>query len=246
VWGRKYWMNYIGSIKGFIAFLIEEISVFLPNKIFAVSEFTENQLKKVLKTPRKIVTIPVGVEVSSVSSINTPQSDIIFAGRLLPNKNVDILIKAVSILKKSKQWIKLSIVGDGPEKERLQKIVKDLDLVENVEFVGFVDRQSELYARMSESKVFAFPSSREGFGVVVIEANACGLPVVTVDSKDNASRFLVKDGYNGLVTKLDAEDLALGLKNVLDNRKDKEYYQKYSEKYNWDKIISDLEKEYII
>jgi glycosyltransferase involved in cell wall biosynthesis len=113
VWGRKYWMNYIGSIKGFIAFLIEEVSSFLPNKIFAVSDFTENQLKNVLKTPRTVMTIPVGVEVVLDKSIKAPQSDIIFAGRLLPNKNVDALIKSVSILKKSKQWIKLSIIGDG-------------------------------------------------------------------------------------------------------------------------------------
>ena len=244
VWGKKYWINYIGGVNGFIAYIIERVSSFLPNKIISISEHTEAQLKNVLKTNRKIVTVPAGLEVHVDKSISAPQSDIIFAGRLLPNKNVDVLLGALSILKESKQWIKLTVVGDGPEKDKLEKMAKDLGLEKNVEFLGFLDNQNELYARMSESKVFAFPSSREGFGMAVIEANACGLPVVTVDSPDNASKFLIKDGQNGLISKLNKVDLAQAIMKVLDNRGDRAEYVKYTEKYNWQNIVSSLENEY--
>lgn len=244
VWGKKYWMNYIGGPKGTVAYIIEKISSFLPNKIISVSEHTEQLLRTVLKTKREIVIIPAGVEVSVDKSITAPQSDIIFAGRLLPNKNVDVLLEAVAILKESKQWIRLVIIGDGPEKQRLEKIAKDLGIEASVEFLGFLENSSELYARMSESKVFAFPSSREGFGMAVIEANACGLPVVTVDSPDNASKFLIKDGQNGLISKLNKVDLASAIKKVLENRGDRSEYIKYTEKYNWDNIVSAIEGEY--
>ena len=61
---------------------------------------------------------------------------------------------------------------------------------------------------MKSAKVFALPSEREGFGIVALEANACGLPVVTADHPDNATRHLITAGENGFLTNVDATSLA--------------------------------------
>jgi L-malate glycosyltransferase len=61
---------------------------------------------------------------------------------------------------------------------------------------------------MKSATVFALPSIREGFGIVVLEANSCGLPVVTVDHPDNAARHLITDGQNGFLANVDPVSLA--------------------------------------
>ena len=70
---------------------------------------------------------------------------------------------------------------------------------------------------MKSSKVFILPSTREGFGIVVIEANACGIPVITIDHKDNAARDLIKKKKNGFVCQLNEEEIAKKILRILIN-----------------------------
>ena len=70
---------------------------------------------------------------------------------------------------------------------------------------------------MKSSKVFVLPSTREGFGIVVIEANACGIPVITINHKDNAARDLIEEGKNGFVCQLNEEEIAKRIKRILIN-----------------------------
>ncbi len=68
---------------------------------------------------------------------------------------------------------------------------------------------------MKSARVFVLPSDREGFGLVVLEANACGLPVITVRRPDNAAQNLVVEGKNGFIAELDDADLARTILLVL-------------------------------
>ena len=83
------------------------------------------------------------------------------------------------------------------KKKRLGVLAQKLNLEKNIKFLGLLEDHDDVYAIIKSSKVFVLPSAREGFGIVVIEANACGIPVITVDHKDNAARDLIEEGKNG-------------------------------------------------
>ena len=244
VWGKEYWKMYLGKM-GVVAYLIEKHSVNLPNKIISISEHTSNKLKSELNCKCEIVTIPIGVDAGKINSIkpNKKTSDLIYAGRLLSHKNIDVFLQAIAEIKKENKKIKAIIIGDGPEKKNLERLTTKLKLNNNVKFLGNVPTDTEVYSLIKSSKVFVFPSSREGFGVVVIEAFACGVPVITVNEKDNAAKDLVKIGKTGDVCELNKVSMAMSIKKVL-SKNIKTNCLKEAEKYNWEAVMETLREEY--
>ena len=102
-----------------------------------------------------------------------------------------------------------------------------------------------LIGYMKSSKVLVLPSTREGFGMVVIEANACGIPVITVDHPMNAAVDLVEDGVNGFKTQLETDDMADKiLKSIEHPNQFRDNCIKMSKAYDWDIIIDSLENVY--
>jgi glycosyltransferase involved in cell wall biosynthesis len=100
---------------------------------------------------------------------------------------------------------------------------------------------------MKSSKVFVLPSSREGFGITVLEANACGIPIVTVDEKNNAAQSLITNGKNGYVCKLDEKEIA---KNIvkgfkLTEKDDSLTKKEIKNKYSWNIISKKIVEEYL-
>jgi len=251
VWGKKYWMNYMGK-KGIFGYLIEKLSSKLPNQIIAVSEHTKENLIRELKVKEeKIAVIPNAIDIEEINKVkpSKEKSDIIFAGRLISHKNVNILIKAMSHLKHKK----LIIIGDGPEMQNLKSLTNQLGLnqTKNIIFKGFVKENKDVLALMKSSKVFVLPSEREGFGISVIEANACGIPVITINHKDNASRFLIQEGKNGFVCTLDETDLANTITEALSRQQQPQQSKKMSpiclsssKQYDWKNIITNFEDIY--
>lgn len=247
VWGKDYWQKYIGK-KGIIGAVIERVSSKLGNKIIAISEETKKNLVKTLKVPKKkVVIVENGVNFDKIQKIkpSKEKSDLIFCGRLNEHKNVDVLIKSIAEIKKKNSKIKCIITGDGPERKSLEKLAKDLKLEKNVSFKGFIDKSEDVISLMKSSKVFVLPSTREGFGISVIEAMSCGLPVITTNHKDNASKDLIANGKTGFVCKLDKKTFTLNIeKALLSYKKMKKDCLKNGEKYDWDKVIKKFEGVY--
>ncbi len=238
-WG-DYWRDYLGKA-GLVGKTIES-SLFTFERHLAVSQKTREDLQRAgLRKPVSL--IPNGVDMEKIRSMRPfpVESDFIFVGRLIPEKGVDFLLRALAVLKAEFPGFRAVIVGDGPERGRLENLSRELGLDENVVFTGFLRDYADVIALMKSSKVFAFPSRREGFGMVVLEAMASGLPVVTVNHPMNASRFLVENGKTGFVTPLGEEEFAAALLMVHeDSSRLGRFARMASRKYDWSEIVEDL------
>ena len=244
VWG-DYWYTYLGK-PGIFGKIVERAMLSLTNNIITVSSKTKNDLKKIKKSEKSVI-IPNGIDFNHIRDIKPSDegSNIIFAGRLIKEKNVDVLIKSLVTVKKKIPDIICFIIGNGPERLNLENLARDLELKDNIVFKDFLEDYDDLIGYMKSSKVLVLPSTREGFGMVVIEANACGIPVVTVDHHMNAAVDLVIDGVNGFKTKLETEDMSDKIiKSIESQNEFKDKCIEMSRNYDWEIIVESLEKVY--
>lgn len=246
VWGLAYWKQYMGAA-GIVAYAIERSAALLPDKFIAVSPLTRQRIQEEYNVPEsKVILAPNGIDTSIITSVDKPSritSDVIYAGRLIKHKNVDMLLRAVDKVRAELPKIRCVIVGDGPEKVRLEKLAKQLNLGKNVTFVPFQEHHTDVLALMKASKVFVSASAREGFGIVAIEANACGLPVLTLEHPDNATTHLIEPGVNGRIFK-DVTTLASELTETLQTEYDREALAARAEQYNWDHTTTSVLEGY--
>lgn len=241
VWD-KYWFGYLGR-RGLFGYLVEKLTARLAENNVAVSEQTKKDLERI--GLGNVEVIPNGIDFEGIRKVRKAdeESDVIFAGRLIKDKNVDVLIKAIKLVKEEIPDVRGIVIGDGPERLRLEKLAGDLGLNGNVEFRGFLKSHDEVIALMKASKVFVLPSTREGFGIVALEANACGLPVVTVEHEMNATKDLIKKGKNGFVCRLSEKEVAENILMAL-HRDMREECMEIAKGYDWDVIVRKCERYY--
>ena len=248
VWGR-YWFKYLGWI-GAVGYVMERIAVRVADRIISVSDQTTNALVDKLKVdPKYVETVVNGIPYYHIQGVRTSAevSDLIFVGRLMSHKNVDALLKAIELIVRDHPDLisRCLIVGDGPERKTLEKMVSDKHMDGLIVFKGVVKEADELYGLMKASKVFVLPSTREGFGITAIEANACGLPVVTSGHEDNAARNLVQTGVTGYVCGLEPGGLAVNIMTALKNHTSmKSNCMEFSRKFDWGNLIGRIEQIY--
>ncbi|WP_235501040.1 glycosyltransferase [Agreia sp. Leaf244] len=141
-----------------------------------------------------------------------PKNRILFVGRVTGEKQIDVLLKAVSLLP-SELDAQLEIVGGGDQKKNLETLASTLGIADRVTFTGYVTEQ-ELRDAYTRATVFAMPSIAELQSIATMEAMASGLPVVAADAM--ALPHLVHDGENGhLFAPGDAQEMADRLADVL-------------------------------
>ena len=127
--------------------------------------------------------------------INKDKPVILSVARLATQKNFPLLIQAFAIVRQQID-ARLIIVGDGPEKENLTNLVSQLGLEEFVSLVGF---DNNPWSYMAASDVFALASEEEPFGLVLVEAMACGIPIVATDALSGGPRNILSGGKHGLL-----------------------------------------------
>lgn len=169
--------------------------------VIANCKITKNDLVSRKITDESSITViynPLSIKSGSNSLGLWREADkkIVACGRLHKKKNFSDLIRCVPSLKERYPNVSLKILGEGAEKEHLQKLICDLGLKDNVELVGFVDNPEDYY---QSADVFVQTSLWEGFGYVLAEAMACGTPVVAYDSK-GAMREILDNGKYGTLT----------------------------------------------
>jgi 1,2-diacylglycerol 3-alpha-glucosyltransferase len=151
---------------------------------------------------KNLIVIPYGINLDVFKKVKTSRDKtikILYVGRLVREKNLDVVIKAArkierEIKNRFNKETKFIIVGDGPAKGYYEDLTKKYKVDNLFEFVGFV-KHEDTVKYYSGCDLFIFPSKFETLGLVSIEAMACGLPVV--GARYLAIPEIVKDGYNG-------------------------------------------------
>lgn len=127
-------------------------------------------------------------------SHNESGKRLLFVGRLAEAKGLPILLESLTLLKQTHADIILTIVGDGPDRQKLEQLTIDLELIQNVNFVGYKS-QAEVRTYFQQTDVFVMSSFAEGIPVVLMEAMAAGVPVVATQIAGISE--LVENGVNG-------------------------------------------------
>lgn len=187
------------------------------NKTMAEEFYQETGIEK-----EKLFIINNPVDIDSISlqaqkPINHPwfqdnsQPVLLSAGRLTAQKNISILIKAFAKIQK-KLNARLVLLGEGELRDELLTLVNELGLQESVDFLGF---NSNPYAFMSRASLFILPSRWEGFPNALVEAMACGSPVIASDCPGGSAEILGGGEWGELVPVDDVDALAVAITKVL-------------------------------
>ena len=228
-----------------IAKIAETRLVKLPfDNVLTISEATKNSLINDFGVKKEqIKLIYIGVDLERMDSVECSKKDentILFVGRLVPHKHADHLLEILNNLKDEVPNIKLTIVGKGIEKENLLKYIKQNQLEGYVEFLEDLSND-ELTYQMKKSNVLVLPSTREGFGMVLTEANTCYTPVVAYASGGVVE--VVEDNVSGyLIEPENIQELEEKIKFILTNKEEQERLsisgrEYVEEKFNWDVLI---------
>ncbi|NQE05076.1 D-inositol-3-phosphate glycosyltransferase [ANME-1 cluster archaeon GoMg1] len=199
-----------------------------------------NEIKKDVESEFPEANLKIIPNAVDILGIRANGEYIIFVGNLIERKGVKYLIKAMKNVKG-----KLIIVGDGPERKKLEKLAQSLEV--NCEFVGAVapEKVSEY---LMKGKLFVLPAVKgEGFPNVILEAMSVGLPVVATSL--GGIPDLVKNGETGFLVKpADVEALAGKITEIVNNDSlwsiMSDNCLKEVKRYSWDNIIRQIEGVY--
>ena len=213
-----------------------------------VSEAMRDDVVRQLNRPTRIEVVPMGVDLKqrfTPDDRRRREKQLLFAGRLVTKKGVEYLIEAMPLIRQAHADVSLMIVGHGPEKDRLKKLTRALQIDDCIDFRGGVpnDRLPKYY---QASSIVIFPSvvdaqgDREGFGLVLVEALGCACAAVISDLP--AMRDIVTDGLTGIIVpQKNPEAIAAKVIDLLNQpqrarelgRAGRQYVL---QRYDWDRI----------
>jgi glycosyltransferase involved in cell wall biosynthesis len=214
VWSRAYWREYLGRLGGDAGWLVQRLCARLPQRAFCFSRLYAARLRD--EGLGGEITMLAGVYDASPEPRPVYQAEplVVFAGRHIPEKQVPAILRALVRARMSLPELRATILGDGPERPEVLRLVAELGLEGAVEVPGFVATET-VEGLVARALCMLLPSRREGYGLVVIEAAACGTPSVVVAGSDNAAVELITEGVNGFIApSASPEDLAAAILRV--------------------------------
>jgi len=215
------------------------------NEIVANSKGSADDLARTLKIPRERIRViynPTIIpdvfkkarEEIDHSWLNNKTSPVIMGvGRLRKQKDFSTLIRAFAKLREKKD-ARLIILGEGEDRKKLENLIKKLSLQDYVDLPGFVKNP---YAYMARADVFVLSSRWEGLPNTLIEAMACGTPVISTDCPSGPAEILEGGKYGKLVPVGDVNALANAILEILENPLDKKILQERARFFSAEKAV---------
>jgi glycosyltransferase involved in cell wall biosynthesis len=214
VWTREYWHEYLGPLGGRLGWRIQRTCLRVPQRAFCFSRLHERRLRELgLSGPlTRLEGQYAGPPAPAEPRPARPVA--VFAGRHIPEKRVPAIVPALARAREQVPDLSGEIYGDGPERSQVIEAIGRLGLDGRVAAPGFV-ASDVLERALVDALCLVLPSRREGYGLVVIESAARGVPSVVVEGPDNAATDLVEEGVNGTIAaSAEADDLAAAIVRV--------------------------------
>lgn len=244
-----YGKDILQARKSSLRQLLLELAQLLTNKVVVNSRFTSTLLRRNQSAAVLYPSVDVGAWDSTAQGLAS-RDKVLFVGRLVERKGLEDLLHAMTLLQHEVPGVRLEVVGDGPQRAKLERMSANLGISGMVTFFGEL-RGKELYGRYEMCAVFAMPSRTmkddvEGFGTVFLEAGLFGKP--SVGTMSGGIPEAVLDGVTGiLVGEGDIAGLAAALKTLL---LDRELSKKLGgnarrrvvHEFTWEKGTSELVK----
>ena len=198
VWSRSYWLGYLGGVSGRVGASVQRLCARIPQRTFCFSQLHAARLRE--EGLRGTVTVLRGLYAGASERPEVHDADpvVLFAGRLIPEKQVTLAVAAMAIAVARIEGLRGEFLGDGPERDVLARAIAKHSLQETVSAPGFAATET-LEAEMKRALCMLVTSRREGYGLVVVEAAARGTPSVVVAGEDNAATELIEEGVNGTI-----------------------------------------------
>lgn len=245
-----YWYEYLGPL-GAVGKAIERVTAGLAGTVVPISVTIGTDLGK-LDRNDGIAVVPNGVDYGGIRAIDaaTDDWDVVYVGRLAEHKRVTDLLDAVArSSERLGRPVSCAIVGDGPERAVLEAHAEQLNITEQIEFLGFVESDADVIGTLRAASLFVLPSVREGFPNTILEAGACGVPAVVTNHPENGGRAIVEDGKTGFVVDPDADAIAGAVVRVLSDEQLRadlsERARAFAATHDWDRITERLEATYL-
>ena len=194
VWTRGYWHSYAGRAAGELGWRVQRACMRVPQRAFCFSRLHERRLREEGLTAPLTRLEGEYAGPPPPAAPRTARDVVVFAGRHLAEKRVPSLVEALARIPD----LGGEIYGDGPDRPAVLAAIREHGLESRVSAPGFVERRV-LDEALGTALCFVLPSEREGYGLVVVESAAQGVPVVLVEGPENAATELVEDGTNGAV-----------------------------------------------
>ena len=206
VWSAEYWREYLGAA-GWIGVAVQRRCARVRQRAFCFSQLHARRLRE--QGLRGEVVVLEGEYAGPLEPEQAVGAEplVLFAGRLIPEKRAPSLVPAIALAAASIPGLHGVIFGDGPERAQVDAAIAALGDPGLVRAPGFVDAAT-LHEALRRAGVMVLPSRREGYGMIVVEAAACGTPSVVAREPDNAAVELIEEGVNGFVA-VSAEPAAL-------------------------------------
>ena len=229
------------AIGALVSFQLERSLMNHSRLVTTVSDSVAGQLEEYGLRKEDVVVVGNGVDTNTFKPIarKTGRKYVLYTGRLSYRKGLFDLTRCARYVCREHDDVRFVITGKGPLLRKLQKSVKDFGIQDRVHFIGHVSKE-ELVRLLQNATVFAFPSHYEGLPTSLLEAMACGLPIVATEVSGN--KDLIRDRRNGiLVPSQNPQEMARGISRLLCNQDEserlgKEARRTVEENYTWEKI----------
>jgi glycosyltransferase involved in cell wall biosynthesis len=249
VWTRGYWGDYLGRVGGAIGWRVQQACFRIQQRAFCFSRLHERRLHE-FRVNGDVTLLEGQYAGQATSDVPVPQPAhpvVVFAGRHIAEKRVPALVPAIVRARQQIPELRAEIYGDGPQRPDVLRSIAQVDAGGFISAPGFVEA-GVLERALAMALCLALPSQREGYGLVIVESSARGVPAVVVTGSDNAATELVEEGVNGVVAR-SVDELADAILEVhragaVLRRSTLDWFRRNEQRLSLDRSLEVVTREY--